>query len=193
MKKRKEKLGREGAIKGTMLNAHLAWVAEKVPDASEKLRPHLGPECLPCIDRAVLATDWVPFRCIVEVDKAIAAVVGGVPDDVYRELGKRSAILNLGGVYKGFVVDEPHRFFEQMALLHSRFQSFGRSFYERTGERSGRIGLEGYDEYSPVYCTSALGYFVEALQLMKVPGPARGHEVSCQCAGDRACVYELSW
>ena len=52
---------------------------------------------------------------------------------------------------------------------------------------------EGYEEYSPVYCASALGYFEGALRLMKVPGPVHVFEVSCQCAGDPACVFDLSW
>jgi hypothetical protein len=80
-----------------------------------------------------------------------------------------------------------------MTLLHGRFQSFGRPVYERTGERSGTIRIEGCDQYSPVYCASALGYYEGALRMMHVPGPVRAEESSCQCAGDAVCRYTLAW
>ncbi len=190
---KKEKLGTAAAVKGTMVQAHLSWATERFGDAPARLRPHVAAECAPYLDRGILATDWIPFRCLVAIDRAIGVAVGGDAEKVYRDLGRHSATSNLSGVYKNFVAEEPHRFFEQMTLLHGRFQNFGRSFYEKVGERSGRIRIEGYEEYSPVFCTSGLGYLEGALQMMKVPGPIRGVEVSCQCAGDRTCLYELAW
>jgi predicted hydrocarbon binding protein len=80
-----------------------------------------------------------------------------------------------------------------MSFLHRRFMNFGRSTYEQTGERSGRVRLEEYEEYSPVICASGRGYYEGALKTMKVPGPIRVEERTCQCAGDPACVYELAW
>jgi hypothetical protein len=44
-----------------------------------------------------------------------------------------------------------------------------------------------------VYCESGRGYYEEALRMMRAPGPVKAVETSCQCAGDPACVYELSW
>lgn len=190
---RTEKLGRTAAVKATMLQAHLEWGMERAPDLHARLQPLVPAECLAHVERALLATDWIPFRCLVAIDRGIATAVGGGSEHVYRELGRHSATLNLGGVYKSFVVEEPHRFFEQASLLHGRFQNFGRAAYERTGERSGRLRFEGYEEWSPVYCSSALGYFTEALRLMNVPSPPTGAETSCQCAGDPACLFELSW
>jgi predicted hydrocarbon binding protein len=29
--------------------------------------------------------------------------------------------------------------------------------------------------------------------MMKVPGPVVVREVACHCAGDDACVFEMSW
>ena len=86
-----------------------------------------------------------------------------------------------------------HQFFDHMDHLHHTFQNFGRSSYTRGGERSGRIRLEGYHEFSPVYCQSGVGYYEQALRMMKAPGPIRVIETACQCLGEPACVYELSW
>jgi uncharacterized protein (TIGR02265 family) len=193
MKPRSEKLGTHAAVKGTMAEAHLAWAEARVPDARARLEARLGAECVGFVKTRLLATDWVPLHCLVAIDRAIAVLLGGDASAVFRELGHHSATLNLGGVYKNFVADEPHRFFQQMTLLHGRFQNFGHSAYVKTGDRSGRIRIDGYEEYSPVFCASGTGYMEGALEMLKAPGRPSVAEVECQCAGDPACVYELSW
>ncbi len=188
-----EQLDGPGAVKATMLQAHLGWAEKQRPGAAGELRERLGAEFGRYLAGALLATEWVPFRAFVEIDRAIAALVGGDEREVWRRLGHHSAEVNLGGVYKAFVKAEPHRFFNRMTLLHGRFQSFGRPVYEETGERSGTIRIEECGQYSPVYCASALGYYEGALEMMKVPGPLRAAETSCQCAGDAVCLYQLAW
>lgn len=190
-KAKREKLGGPGAVKGTMVHAHLAWAAEHVPDADRLLPPSLSAESRALISSGVLATDWFPFRCLVDLDRAIAALAGGAPDHVFRSLGRHSAALNLRGAYRAFVADDPHRLFERTALLHERFQNFGRSSYERREARAGRIRVEGCDEYSPVFCESALGFYEGALQTLDMPG--RCTEPRCACLGDDACVFEMEW
>jgi hypothetical protein len=175
-----------------MLNAHLSWAREQIGEDLGCLRPHLDAESLKFVDSQVLSMSWVPLRSLVTIDKAIAALVGGKPDEVFKELGRHSAARNLSGIYKSFVSDEPHRFFSQIAV-HNAFQNFGKPSYEEISERSGRITLSQYLEYSPVYCASAMGFYEEALKVMKAPGPIIVTETSCQCAGDQACSYDLKW
>jgi hypothetical protein len=193
VKERHEKLGGQAAVKGTMLHAHLAWASARSRGDAGAGAPTLDAECLRLLRGEFLDTDWVPFRCLVQIDRALAAAAGIPPEQVFRELGRHSASLNLAGAYKSFVAGEPHRFFEKAARLNDRFQNFGRCAYERLGERHGRMRHEGYEEYSPVYCASGLGYYEGALTLMNAPGPVHVFEVSCQCAGDPACVFDLSW
>ena len=182
------------AVKGTMLQAHLAWAQEQLDAPSlAKLRSLLAAGVRELVDRPPLATDWVPLNILLDVDRGIAAVAGGRPDDVYKSLGHHSAVTNLQGVYKAFAREEPHRFFEQQALLHRRFQNFGTAFYERAGLQSGRLRIEGYDKPSPVFCASGKGYFEGVLEMMKVPGPIQCTEVLCQCSGDPSCLFDLSW
>jgi predicted hydrocarbon binding protein len=192
VKERQEKLGDQAAVKGTMLHAHLAWAAAR-PGGAAAATDALEAECRRLAAGGFLDTDWVPFRCLVQIDRALAAAAGMPPEQVFREMGEHSATLNLSGAYKSFVAEEPHRFFEKAARLNDRFQNFGRCSYERRDERHGRMRHEGYEEYSPVYCASALGYYAGALRLMRVPGPVHVFEVSCQCAGDQACVFDLTW
>jgi hypothetical protein len=193
VKPKEERLRTAAAVKGTMVEAHLEWAAGKLANVAKDLAPHLTPESAVFVTGQVLATDWIPLHCLIAIDRAIAAAVGQPPEVVFRELGRHSAERNLRGVYKNFAKDEPHLFFEKQALLHPRFQNFGKSVYLKTGSRSGRISLEECEEFSPVFCLSGAGYYEAALELMKVPGPVQVVESSCRCAGDAACIYDLSW
>lgn len=195
MKPRNEKLGGAACVKGTMLQAHFAWASGRLgADWKERLQSHLAAEAKARVgEEVVLATEWIPLRTLVEIDRAIAACCDDSSERVFRELGHNSATVNLGGVYKAFVQEEPHRFFEQMAVLHARFLNFGRCAYERAGPHAGRIRMEDYPEYSPVFCASASGYYEGALAMMHVPGPIVAQETLCHCAGDGVCLFEMSW
>jgi hypothetical protein len=176
-----------------MLQAHLAWAEKRFGDVKSALRTFLEADSYALVERATLATGWVPFQRIIEIDKAIARAAGGQTDATFAALGRFSARLNLEGAYASFVSSEPHKFFENMSRLHPRFQDFGTSRYVKRGERSGQIWLEGLTSYSPVFCLSGIAYYQEALLLMKVPGPIRVTESSCTCQGEKACVFDMVW
>jgi len=194
MKERNEKLGTKAKVSATILQAHLSWAEEKWGQAAAaRLGPVLDAEALALISRPLAPTEQILLRDLVRIANGIATAEGGEREAIFNELGRHSARLNLGGAYKSFVPDTPHRFFEQMNFLHRTFQNFGRSNYEKLGARSCRIRLEDYAEYSPMFCISGRGYYEEALRMMKAPGPISVTETACQCAGDPQCVFELSW
>lgn len=190
---RREKLGTQARISATVLAAHLAWAQKQWPDALERVQAELTPERQALIRSALEETDWVGFADAVEVARAIARVAGGDPNATFYALGCHSAALNLAGAYKSFAPEEPHRFFDTMAFLHGSFQNFGRSSYQKLSGNNGRMRLEGYIEYSPVFCESGRGYYEQTLRMMQAPGPILAVETACQCAGDTACVFDLSW
>ncbi len=192
MNVKREVLTGKAAVKATMLQAHLTWAEKQLGDLG-RLAAYVHGDCAEYLTRRTLSTGWVPFRCLIQIDHAVAAAVGGQASKVFFDLGRHSATINLGGVYKRFISSEPHRVFTQMGVLHGQFQNFGRCEYERTGEQSGRIRLAGYSEYSPAYCISGAGYFEQALKMMHAPGLIAVRETSCQCAGDAQCVFEMSW
>jgi len=194
MKERTEKLGDKAKVSATVLQAHLSWAQEKWGQAAaSRLKPVLDSKTLALVSRPLAPTEQILLRDLVHIARAIASVEGGEVNAIFEELGRHSARLNLGGAYKSFVPDTPHRFFEQMNFLHRTFQNFGRSTYEKLGPRSCRMRLEDYAEYSPMFCISGRGYYEEALRMMRAPGPISVQETSCQCAGDESCVFELSW
>lgn len=193
MATKREHLPGQAQVKGTMIQAHLDWLKAKGLDPATTLPPLLPAELGKIVSHSILATTWISLQSLIAVDRAIAAAAKRNSDDVFRELGRYSATSNLAGVYAGFVSGEPHRFFEKQARLHDRFQNFGASAYKEIGPRAGQMRLTNYIEYSPVFCLSAEGYYQGALETMKAPGPIRVRETLCTCAGDEACVFELTW
>jgi predicted hydrocarbon binding protein len=194
MRQYEERLERDARAAASVLRAHLSWAAERWPDLAVALKPHLDEATLSVVRRPPLgAADTVLFSDLVRIDRAIATALGGDAEKTYEALGSHSAKVNLAGLYENYDPEEPHRFFDAMSILHRTFQDFGESAYERTGERSGRIEVRRYCEYSPVFCVGGRGYYEEALRMMRVPGPPSVREVACQCCGDPACVFELSW
>ena len=188
-----EHLDGPGALKATMLQAHLDWAEAEMPGITEKVMARISEDSRLLLDAGLLATQWIPFSRFVEIDRAISGLMGGDELEVWRRMGGHSAAINLGGVYKAFVKRQPHRFFERMTVLHGRFQSFGRPVYEEISERAGRIRIDECEQFSPVYCASARGYYEGALRMMKVPGPVKVDEALCQCAEDAICLYEMAW
>jgi uncharacterized protein (TIGR02265 family) len=193
-RKRGERLDGDARVAASVLRAHLAWAAERLPDVAEALRPRLDEAALSLVREPPAAfAATIPFRDLVRIDRAIAAAAGGSEDEVYEWLGTYSARANLAGLSQAYDPEQPHRLFESMDVLHRTFQDFGRSHYERTGPRSGRIRIERYKEYSPVFCQGGRGYYAEALRMIQAPGPVVVEEIACHCSGDPACVFEMSW
>jgi len=195
MDRREERLGRRARVMANVLHAHLAWAAKRWPDVVAALRPHLDAQSLALVERPPddAANATVLFSDLVRIDRALAAAAGGDPEPIYHALGAHSAEHNLTGVYESYKPSLPHEFFQSMSRVHRAFQDFGKSTYEMLGDRSGRCRITRYSEYSPVFCISGMGYYEQALRMMKVPGPVVVQEVACYCAGDDACVFEMSW
>lgn len=194
MEREQERLGRRCRLRAHILKAHLAWAAKRWPNVPAALRPHLDPAGLAIVQAPPRGdTDTVLFSDLVRIDRALAAAAGGEAEQIYLALGVHSAQLNIGAAYKAYAPEQAHEFFKSMSTVHRAFQDFGKSRYERLGERSGRVRITRYSEFSPVFCVSGRGYYEEALRIMKVPGPIAVNEVQCHCAGDEACVFEMSW
>ena len=76
--------------------------------------------------------------------------------------GAASAEYGIGKVYKALDSAELMKFLENEATFHSQFQKFGNVEFQQT-PRGGRMIYTSYPVYSPVYCASAVGFFLEAI------------------------------
>jgi hypothetical protein len=138
-----------------------------------------------------LASSWCEFESLIELDRAIHNELKSEYPNVLALIGAASAELGVGRVYKSLDSEGLTQFLESNALFHSQYQKFGQQRFEKTAG-GGRMIYSDYPVYSPVYCASAVGFFLEAILRHGGTDPIVT-ETKCQCLGDKACVYEMSW
>lgn len=175
-----------------MVRAHLQWARKHLGDEkTAAILTALPPSNAAEID-GLLASTWCSFESLVRLDRAIATASGRNESEMMSELGRYSAEINLSTVYRAFRRTEIHDFFQRSAGLHTQFQDFGLSSYEVVDETHGRMTIRDAACFSPVYCASSSGYYVEVVRLHGGTKP-HAEESACVCSGDAACVWELRW
>jgi hypothetical protein len=182
-----------GRLKGSIIRAHLDWAYKNLgSDALEKICKKVPEEIAQFLSASILATQWYPFRLLIDVDRAIIGLAVGDPDELLLKMGRHSADLNLSTVRKVFPHRDPHEFFRKEAVLHNQFLSFGNAEYTKVDANTCRLVLKGYPCYSRIFCQSALGYYERAGELQGGT-TVRVEETECICRGDSSCVFEISW
>jgi hypothetical protein len=181
-----------GRIRDGIVNAHLQWVRDYHGDlAAERVLLQLPPSLRTEVE-ALPPGGWCSFESVVALDRAIETLLGRGREGFLRELGRYSADINLSTADRPFRPEGIHAFFRHAAVLHARFQDFGAVRYEQGGDSGGRMVHWDYPCYSRVYCASAIGYYEQSIVIHGLRSVSV-RETSCQCAGDAACMFELSW
>ncbi len=140
----------------------------------------------------VLPVNWYSFADLIAVDRVIVNLFGSGVSTLLRDVGAYSARINLSGVYKKFTRSSVHEFLENGARLHPNFQDFGDVGYVKSSSVSARMVHAKYSSYSPLFCESAIGYYVEAVSMHGVSDVV-AVETSCQCHGDESCTFMIRW
>ena len=183
----------QGKLKGGIIQAHLKWAVEHHgAEVTEAIRARVSKETAKLVLGPVLATVWYPFRALIELDRALAAVTDEDEAVTYHELGRYSAEINLTTIYKAFARGQPHEFFRREALLHRQFLDFGEVVYSQSEPTACRLAMREYPCYSKVFCHSAAGYYEQAAELHGGDS-VRVVESECICEGADGCTYEISW
>ena len=138
-----------------------------------------------------LASSWCEFESLVELDRATYGVLKAKYPNVLALIGAASAELGIGKVYKSLDNTELVKFLESQALFHSQYQKFGRVRFEKTPS-GGRMICSDYPVYSPIYCGSAIGFYLESI-LRHGGNDPTVVETKCQTLGDPSCVFEMHW
>ncbi len=182
-----------GHIKGSMMSAHLRWVKEqRSPVEQEQFWNALPRDVHQRLSGMILPVNWYDFADLIAVDRVIVDRFGLGSPTLLREVGAYSARLNLSGVYKKFTRSSVHAFLENGARLHGNFQDFGSVQYVKTGITSGNMIHTLYSSYSPLYCESAIGYYLQAVTMHDVQDVV-AVETRCQCRGDQSCTFVIRW
>jgi predicted hydrocarbon binding protein len=138
-----------------------------------------------------LASSWCEFESLIELDRAIHEELKATRPNVLALIGAASAELGIGRVYRSLDSEELEKFLENNALFHNQYQKFGVVQFEKT-PKGARMTYSNYPCYSPYYCASAVGFFLESI-LRHGGADGNAVETKCQCHGDKTCTFELTW
>lgn len=178
-------------VKGVMFGARKAFLVDALGEEGfaaflGKLKPRTrGYVKMP------LASSWCEFESLIELDRAIHNELKAKHPNVLALIGAASAELGIGKLYRSLDSVELERFLADNAMFHDQYQKFGTVQFEKT-PAGGRMIYAGYPCYSPVYCASAVGFFMESILRHGGTDP-RVTEPKCQCHGDKTCTFEMTW
>lgn len=141
--------------------------------------------------RTPLASSWCEFESLIELDRTIYETLKGKMPNVLALIGAASAELGIGRVYKSLDSVELQKFLESIALFHNQYQKFGTVKLEKTPS-GGRMVYSDYPCYSPIFCASGTGFFLEAIYRHGGTDPTV-METKCQTLGDPTCTYDMTW
>ena len=138
-----------------------------------------------------LASSWCEFESLIELDRAIYETCRSKYPNVLALIGAASAELGVGKVYKSLDTTELVKFLENIALFHNQYQRFGKVRFEKTAS-GGKMIYSDYPCYSPIFCASAFGFFIETI-LRHGSSDPNVTESKCQTLGDKSCTFEMTW
>jgi predicted hydrocarbon binding protein len=178
-------------VKGVMFSGRKTFLVDTIGEAGfneivEKLSPRTRGYL-----RTPLASSWCEFESLVELDRVIHETLKAQYPNVLALIGAASAELGIGRIYRSLDSDELVKFLENNALFHDQYQKFGTVTFEKT-PTGGRAVHANYPCYSPIFCGSAIGYYMEAILRHGGTDPSVV-ETKCHCLGDRTCTFEMTW
>ena len=156
-----------GHVKGGLLLARLDFAEKRLAGGRGAVLAHLPSATAGALGRTLLPIAWYPFRALIEIDRAIAAVVGGDAKVAVADLGRHTARLSLT-------------------------DTGNRIEYERVDDSRGRVVHREHGCWSEVFCWSAIGHYEEAARLYGAGG-VRIEETSCICTGSELCSFDVVW
>ncbi len=179
------------AVKGVMLVGRQKFLREQFGDREllgvlERLTPEVQRYAA-----TPLSGSWVPFSALVGYDKAIYEHFKDRHPAILVFIGAASAEYGIGTVYRVLDNKELTKFLEGIAHFHEQYQRYGRVAFTKTAT-GGVMEYFDYPCYSPVFCASAVGFFLEAILRHGGKEP-KVVETKCHCHGDKVCRYEMTW
>src|SRR5438046_2566823 len=178
-------------VKGVMFGGRKQFLTDTVGEEGfHTIFSKLSPRTMG-YTRTPLASSWCEFESLIELDRAIHESLKAKHPNVLALIGAASAELGIGRVYKSLDNTELTKFLEGNALFHNQFQKFGKVKFEKTPAGARMIYSE-YPCYSPIYCASAIGFFMESIYRHGGTEPTV-IETKCQTLGDPTCTYDMTW
>ena len=178
-------------VKGVMFGGRKQFLVEILGEAGfQALVEKLTPRTRSYV-KTPLASSWCEFESLIELDKAAHQELKAKYPNILALIGAASAELGIGRIYRSLDTESLVPFLENNAQFHDQYQKFGAVRFEKTAS-GARMIYSNYPCYSPVYCASAAGYFMECILRHGSTDPTVT-ETKCQCLGEKTCTFEMTW
>ena len=177
-------------VKGVMFGARKQFLMNESESDFQSVLAKLSPRTA-SYTKTPLASSWCEFESLIELDRCIYDQLKTRYPHVLALIGAASAELGIGKVYRSLDNAELTKFLESIPLFHNQYQKFGSVRFEKT-RGGGRMIYSDYPVFSPYYCASGAGFFLESI--LRHGGTEPGVvETKCQTHGDATCTYEMTW
>jgi predicted hydrocarbon binding protein len=181
----------QAKVKGVMFGGRKAFLLETLGEEGfNTFIARLTPRTRGYV-KTPLASSWCEFESLIELDRAIYNELKSRYPNVLALIGAASAELGIGRIYKSLDSESLVQFLESNAMFHDQYQKFGSVRFEKT-PTGARMIYSNYPVHSPVFCASAVGYFLESILRHGGTDPSVT-ETKCQCHGDKTCTFEMKW
>ena len=182
-----------GQIKGGVFVSRLAFLRDEGGEALvEKILSTLPAEDQRLLADIILASAWYPFATNERLDLAISKELGG-GDQLFRQLGQRSAQHNLGTTHRNYVRDrDTHGLLRQAASIYRLYYDTGSRTYEKLGPTKAILRTVGSKSFSRADCLTVVGWHEKAIEMCGGHDP-HVSEVHCRARGDELCEYVCEW
>ncbi len=181
-------------IKGMIINARKDFVEEHFgDDAWEKVVASLPAEDQKMLENLVLTASWYPFEFGKRIDEVIVEILGEGDEEIFEEIGAKSARRNLTKVQKSFLTSgDPQAFLKKAPLIYKFYYDTGRREYEQTGAKSGVLTTYDAKTFSIPDCLTVVGWYKEALHMCGAKN-VDIEEEECRARSGSCCRYVVSW
>lgn len=181
-------------VKGTALSTRLKYVEEKAaPEIKEKVYAELTEGFQQEIRKGIFANTWYPIGYYLEINQAIAKIMGNGNEEIAFDVGCYSADQVLHGVYKLFYkIGTPEFVLKNASRVMNQYFTEGKLRVVFDLPRQARIYFEDVRDYRHTQCLSLIGWAYRNIQLSG--GKNVTHQVvQCRKRGDPACQGLLKW
>jgi uncharacterized protein (TIGR02265 family) len=181
-------------VKGVILYARREFVLEHF--GKEGWERVLG--ALPEADRELLqgsffAAQWYPFKTGERLDHAIVKVLGGGDENVFEDIGAKSAQRALSKEHKYFLTPgDPQAFMRRAGTIYDFYYDTGYREYEQAGPNSAVLTTYEAETYSAADCLTVVGWYKEALKMCGATH-VEATEEECRAKGGSCCRYRFRW
>ncbi len=181
-------------IKGLVIQNRKEFVEECFgPEAWQRVLDNLPPADQELVGDLVLAARWYPFEIGERIDKAIVNVLGGGKEQVFEDIGAKSAQRSLLKVHRSFLTrGDPQAFMKKIEIMYKFYYDIGRREYTPTGPTSGVMTTFDAETYSTADCLTVIGFHKEALRLCGAK-KVDAVEEECRAKGGSCCRYRFTW